>query len=116
MTFNKFAATCVGAALSLAMTSFGSGAYAADTTTTTTWKPAEPPPPPPLDIHGFFDVTFANDYMTPRGLLVTNTGLTTQIVNGLTYILYNDPNTWINRFSVTDGTFNYLWSPQNHPQ
>ena len=82
MTCKKFAVACVAAALSLAITSFGSGAFAADTTTTTTWKPAEPPPPPPpppLDIHGFFDVTFANDYITPRGLLVTNTGLTTQI-------------------------------------
>ena len=46
---------------------------------------APPPPAPQLDIHGFFDVTFANDYMTPRGVLVTNTGLTTQIVNGLTF-------------------------------
>jgi hypothetical protein len=80
MTCKKFAAACVGAALSMAITSFGSIALAADTTTTTTWMPAAPPPPPPpLDIHGFFDVTFSNDYMTPRGLLVTNTGLTTQI-------------------------------------
>ena len=111
MTFKRVAAACVGAALSLAITSFGSGAFAADTTTTTTWKPAEPPPPPPpppLDIHGFFDVTFANDYMTPRGLLVTNTGLTTQIVSGLTFSLYKDPNTWINSFSITAGTFNDL--------
>ena len=115
MTFNKFAATCVGAALSLAMTSFASIALAADTTTTTTWKPAEPPPLPSLDIHGFFDVTFANDYVTPRGLLVTNTGLTTQIVNGLTFSLYKNPDTWINSFSITAGTFNDLWSEQNSP-
>jgi hypothetical protein len=116
MTFNKFAATWVGAALSLAMTSFASIALAADTTTTTTWKPAAPPPPaaPPLDIHGFFDVTFSNDYMTPRGLLVTNTGLTTQIVSGLTFSLYKNPDTWINSFSVTVGTFNDLWSQQNN--
>ena len=118
MTFKRVAAAGVAAALSLAITSFGSGAYAADTTTTTTWKPAEPPPPPPppLDIHGFFDVTFANDYMTPRGLLVTNTGLTTQIVSGLTFSLYKNPDTWINSFSVTVGTFNDLWSQQNHVQ
>jgi hypothetical protein len=79
MTFKRVAAACVGAALSLAIASFGSGASAAD------WTPPKelpPPAPPPLDIHGFFDVTFANDYMTPRGLLVTNTGLTTQIVSG----------------------------------
>src|SRR5580700_10874550 len=99
MTFKRVAAACVGAALSLAITSLGSGASAAD--------------PPPLDIHGFFDVTFANDYITPRGLLVTNTGLTTQIVNGLTFSLYKNPDSWINSFSVTVGTFNDLWSRQN---
>ena len=116
MTCKRVAAACVGAALSLAIASFGSGASAADTTTTPTWKPAEPPPPPPppLDIHGFFDVTFSNDYMTPRGLLVTNTGLTTQIVSGLTFSLYKNPDTWINSFSVTVGTFNDLWSQQNN--
>src|SRR5260370_34894527 len=76
----------------------------------------QPPPRPlqPLDIHGLFDVTFANDDMTPRGLLVTNTGLTTQIVNGLTFGLYKEPNTWINSFSITAGTFNSLWSAQNN--
>src|SRR5258708_16782336 len=113
MTFKRVAAACVGAALSLAIASFGSGASAADWT-----PPKEPPPPapPPLDIHGFFDVTFANDYMTPRGLLVTNTGLTTQIVSGLTFSLYKNPDTWINSFSVTVGTFNDLWSQQNHVQ
>ncbi len=111
MNSRKFAAACVGAALSLAVASFG--ASAADYTP---MKPLQPPPapPPPLDIHGFFDVTFANDYMTPRGLLVTNTGLTTQIVNGLTFGLYKDPNTWINSFSITAGTFNDMWSQQNN--
>lgn len=113
MNSRKFAAACLGAAsLALAITSFGSGASAAD------WTPPkalqEPPaPPPPLDIHGFFDVTFANDYITPRGLLVTNTGLTTQIVNGLTFDLYKNQNGLINSFSVTVGTFNDLWSQQN---
>src|SRR6516162_10327581 len=112
MTFKRVAAACVGAALSLAIASFGSVAQAADMTA---WKPAAPPPPaPPLDIHGFFDVTFANDYITPRGLLVTNTGLTTQIVDGLTFNLYKNSNTWINSFSITAGTFNDLWSKQNN--
>jgi hypothetical protein len=110
MDSRKFAAACIGAALSLAVTSFGSIALAADMTA---WKPQPPAPPPPLDIHGFFDVTFANDYITPRGLLVTNTGLTTQIVNGLTFDLYKNQNGLINSFSVTVGTFNDLWSQQN---
>ena len=77
---------------------------------------APPPPAPQLDIHGFFDVTFANDYMTPRGVLVTNTGLTTQIVNGLTFSLYKNPNQFFNSFSVTVGTFYDLWSKQNDPK
>jgi len=105
MTCKKFAVACVAAALSLAITSLGSGASAADGMA-----------PPPLDIHGFFDVTFSNDYMTPRGLLVTNTGLTTQIVSGLTFSLYKNPNAFINSFSITAGTFNDLWSQQNNVQ
>src|SRR5438876_4045275 len=111
MSFKTVAVACVGAALSLAVASFG--ASAADYTPMKPLQPA-PAPPPPLDIHGFFDVTFANDYITPRGLLVTNTGLTTQIVNGLTFSLYKDPNTWINSFSITAGTFNDLWSKQDN--
>jgi hypothetical protein len=113
MTCKKFAVACVAAALSLAITSLGSGASAADWTPT---KALPPPPPPPLDIHGFFDVTFSNDYMTPRGLLVTNTGLTTQIVNGLTFDLYKNPDAFFNSFSITVGTFNDLWSQQNNSQ
>src|SRR5260370_481673 len=52
MNSRKFAAACVGAALSLAVASFW--ASAADYTP---MKPLQPPPapPPPLDIHGFFD-------------------------------------------------------------
>src|SRR5258708_2988443 len=111
MNSRKFAAACVGAALSLAVAPFG--ASPADYTQ---MNPLQPPPapPPPLDIHGFFDVTFGNDWITRRGLVVTNSGLTTQIVNGLTFGLYKDPNTWINSFSITAGTFNDMWSQQNN--
>src|ERR1700730_6109274 len=65
--------------------------------------PYKAPPPEPfvLDIHGFFDVTFKNDYITPRGLLVTNTGLTTQILVGLVLDAYKDKNGWINDISFT---------------
>jgi hypothetical protein len=31
-------------------------------------------------VHGFSDLAFKNDYLTPRGLLVTNKGLTIQIL------------------------------------
>lgn len=74
-----------------------------------------PPPPPeiPLDIHGFVDVTFLNDYITPRGLLVTNTGLTTQILSGLSLDLYKDKAGWLNDISVVGGVWNDLWSDQH---
>src|SRR5690349_24838717 len=46
--------------------------------------PLKAPPPEPfkLDIHGFFDVQFKNEYITPSGLMDTNTGLNTQVMNG----------------------------------
>ena len=74
-----------------------------------------PEPAPTLDIHGFFDVTFKNDYITPRGLLVTNTGLTTQVLLGLVLDLYKDPNGFINKVSFSGGTWNDLWSEQRNP-
>ena len=78
--------------------------------------PPPPPPAPTLDIHGFFDVTFANDYITPRGLLVTNSGLTTQLLSGLVFDLYKNPNGFVNNFNVYAGVWNDLWSKQDHPQ
>jgi hypothetical protein len=92
----------------------GSGASAADLAT----MPLKAPPPPPaqqLDIHGFVDVTFLNDYITPRGLLVTNTGLTTQVLMGLVLDVYKDKNGWINDISFTGGTWSDLWSEQHDP-
>ncbi len=103
-------ASVVGAALSLAIATWGSAASAADISA---FKPPPPPPPVALDIHGFFDVSFSNDYITPRGLLVTNTGLTTQILNGLAFDLYKDRYSAINLVSVYFGTWNDLWSQQN---
>jgi len=80
--------------------------------------PFKAPPPDTgltLDIHGFFDVSFKNDYITPRGLLVTNTGLTTQVLSGLVLDLYKDPNGFINKVSFIGGTWNDLWSEQRNP-
>src|SRR2546430_358707 len=57
------------------------------------------PPAPvvePLDMHAFFDVSFKNAYITPRGLLVTNTGLTTQILGGIAADVYKDKSGFIN--------------------
>jgi hypothetical protein len=79
--------------------------------------PVKAPPPPAfvLDVHGFFDLSFKNDYITPRGLLVTNTGLTTQALMGLVLDVYKNPGGFINDVSVYGGVWNDLWSKQNHP-
>jgi hypothetical protein len=74
--------------------------------------PPAPPMTPGLDVHGFFDLTFSNDYITPRGLLVTNTGLTTQALMGLVFDIYKNPGGFINDVSVVFGTWNDLWSKQ----
>jgi hypothetical protein len=102
----------VAAALSVGAAGLGPSARAADLQ-----LKAPPPPPTPwvLDVHGFFDVSFKNDYITPRGLLVTNTGLTTQILNGLSLDIYKDKNGLINDFSIYGGMWNDLWSKQNDP-
>lgn len=99
------------AIVSLALASSGSAAFAADLPL----KAPPPAPPPPLDIHGFFDLSFKNDYITPRGLLVTNTGLTTQALMGLVFDLYKDKSGFINDVSFSGGIWNDLWSEQHDP-
>jgi hypothetical protein len=76
-----------------------------------------PPPLPeqPLDIHGFIDVTVLNDYITPRGLLVNNNGLTTQYLMGLVLDVYKDKTGFINDISFNFGVWNDLWSNQHDP-
>src|SRR6195256_2043187 len=100
-------------AMSVAIACGSAGALAADLTAV---KAAPAPlPPPGLDIHGFFDLSFKNDYITPRGLLVTNTGLTTQALMGLALDVYKDKGGFINLVSVYGGFWNDVWSKQNHP-
>ena len=103
LTSALVAATALGA--------LGSTASAADL------KLKAPPPPTtvPLDIHYFADVTFLNDYITPRGLLVTNTGLATQILTGVSMDLYKDKMGFINDISFTGGAWSDLWSEQHDP-
>src|SRR5262249_21395492 len=49
------------------------------------------------------------------GLLVTNTGLTTQILNGLVFDLYSGPGL-ISNVSLVAGIWNDLWSEQGDPK
>src|SRR5205807_9831826 len=60
------------------------------------------------------DVSFKNAYITPRGLLVTNTGLTTQILAGLAGDVYKSKTGFINSVSVYSYVWNDLWSKQNN--
>jgi hypothetical protein len=72
-----------------------------------------PPTDPPLAIHGFNDLSFKNAYITPRGLLVTNNGLTTQILNGLVFDAYNNPGALVDDFSLVAGIWNDIDSGQH---
>jgi hypothetical protein len=90
----------------------GASARSADLNFTKAPPPVEPAPN--SDIHGFFDVSFKNDYITPRGLLVTNTGLTAQVLTGLVFDVYKDPAGFINKVSLIGGTWNDVWSEQHN--
>ena len=111
MLANRLASALL-AATALSLGGPGSSASAADMMPL---KVKAPPPPAsvPLDIHYFADVTFLNDYITPRGLLVTNTGLTTQILTGIALDLYKDKAGFINDISVNGGAWSDLWSEQH---
>jgi hypothetical protein len=70
------------------------------------------PADPPLAIHGFNDLTIKNGYLTPRGLLVTSKGLTTQILNGLVFDVYNRPDMPLDDIAIVGGVWNDLSSSQ----
>src|SRR5260370_10070480 len=110
MFANRFASALV-VATALSLGALGATASAADL------KLKAPPPPrsEPLDIHGFMDLSFKNDCGTPGGLLVTNTGLTTQILMGLAFDVYKDKAGFINDISFYSGVWNDLWSEQRNP-
>jgi hypothetical protein len=111
MNWNRLASTlALGTLVSFAA---GMSASAADLKV----LPLKAPPPPPdtLDIHGFADLQFSNDYITPRGLLVTRTGLTTQVLTGLVFDVYKDKTGFINDLSFTGGTWADFWSEQHDP-
>jgi hypothetical protein len=112
MSANRFASAFAIAAL-LAWGASMSVASAADMLPL---KVKAPPPPEPLDIHGFVDVTVLNDYITPRGLLVNNTGSTTQILAGLVLDVYKDKTGFINDINFSGGVWNDLWSDQHDPR
>jgi hypothetical protein len=112
MGVNRLASACMAGALAVGVLGWGATAFAADMMV----KAPPKAPPPELDVHGFFDISFKNDYITPRGLLVTNTGLTTQILGGMAFDLYKSKSGFINLVSVYGYVWNDVWSKQNHPK
>lgn len=69
----------------------------------------------PSAIHGFFDYSLKNAYITPRGLLVTNKGETMQILSGLVFDLYDDKTGVVNNVSFIGGVWNDIALSQNSP-
>src|ERR1700736_5189967 len=69
--------------------------------------PAQDIPSQPV-LHGFDDLAFKNDYITPRGLLVTNKGLTIQILNGFVASAYQSANGPVNDIAFVAGVWNDL--------
>jgi hypothetical protein len=67
----------------------------------------------PLNIHGFGILNLQNDYITPRGLMVTNKGLTVQVIDGLVFDLDHEPDATIDDISFTVGTFNDIDTDQH---
>lgn len=111
MASKSNAAAAVGSGVTLLL------AVACSTSPANASDPYAPSPEPPLGsaIHGFTEFTFTNDYVTPRGLLVTNTGLTTQILSGLAFDLYKGTGL-ISNVTFTGGIWSDLWSEQNDPK
>ena len=109
MGFNRYAGALLASAAGMSMSLGVTTSFAAD-------MPIKAPPPvvEPLDMHAFFDLSFKNAYITPRGLLVTNTGLTTQILSGLAADVYKNKSGFINSVSVYGYVWNDLWSEQKN--
>ena len=107
MGFNRYAGALLASAAGLGVSLGVTASFAAD-------MPLKAPPPvvEPLDMHAFFDASFKNAYITPRGLLVTNTGLTTQFLSGLSADVYKSKTGFINTVSVYGYVWNDLWSEQ----
>jgi len=70
---------------------------------------------PASSVHGFMETSFKNSYVTPRGLVVSSKGLTTQPVLGLVFGLYEGQG-FVDSLSLVTGVWGDLNSEQRHPQ
>ena len=70
----------------------------------------------PLDVHGWFDATFASNRVTGGGLLLYPSGSTlTQVNVGLSLDLYKNPTGFINSVSIYGGVWNEWWLDASLP-
>ena len=71
-----------------------------------------PPPASPfvLDVHGFFDMTFASTRVTGGGLYLYPNGTLVQPAVGLSLDVYKNSSGFINSFSVYGGIWNEAWT------
>lgn len=71
-----------------------------------------PPPASPfvLDVHGFFDMTFASTRVTGGGLYLYPNGTLVQPAVGLSLDVYKSSSGFINSFSVYGGIWNEAWT------
>jgi hypothetical protein len=92
--------------LTLGLAAMSGGAAAADLPTQTVDHPVIfTEQPSSIDLHGFSDTSLKNDYITPRGLLVTNKGATIQSIDLLILDVFKNPNGIISDVSFVGGTF-----------
>jgi hypothetical protein len=71
-----------------------------------------------ISLHGFADVSFGNDYITPRGLVVTAQGDTVQALDGLV-LDAPQPGSTLTDLSLVGGTwsdFNPGYSPAHNSE
>jgi hypothetical protein len=67
-----------------------------------------------IGLHGFADVSYKNDYITPRGLPVTTEGQTVQVVEGLVLDFAQKPGGLFTDVALVGGTF-MDWNPNYSP-
>jgi hypothetical protein len=65
-------------------------------------------------LHGFDDVSYKNDYITPRGLVVTTAGGTLQALDGLVVNIPLNPKSFINNMAWVGGIWTD-WNPGYDP-
>lgn len=68
---------------------------------------ATPPPPPPSRLNALYAVEFSNEYLTPRGMITRNKGLTVQPLF-LSFMNLHKSDDFINNVTFITGVWNDL--------